>query len=210
MKLTATIQVSVDGVMQGNGGLHEIDRRTGFERGGWARPLFDSESMAYVDELYQRADAFLFGRRTYDVFASYWGVMANEASPIAAALNSRPKYVASTTLIDPAWADTTVLGGDLAAAVRELKAAPGGELQLHGSGELARWLLEHRLVDELNLLVCPVVVGDGARLFPERGLDMALELVDSRVYPKGTTLLVYRPGGRPEYTRDVVDSDTGR
>lgn len=207
MKLTATIQVSVDGVLQGNGGLHEIDRRTGFERGGWARPLFDSESMAYVDELYQRADAFLFGRRTYDVFASYWGAMANEASPIAAALNSRPKYLASTTLTDPAWADTTVLGSDLAAAVRELKARPGGELQLHGSGELARWLLEHRLVDELNLLVCPVVVGDGARLFPERGLDMALELVDSHVYPKGITLLVYRLGGRPEYTRDVVGSD---
>jgi dihydrofolate reductase len=213
MRLSITIQVSVDGVMQGNGGLHEIDRRTGFERGGWARPLFDSEAMAYVDQLYQRADAFLFGRRTYDVFASYWGTMANEASPIAAAMNTRPKYVASTTLTNPAWAGTTVLGaggGDLAAAIRELRARPGGELQLHGSGTLARWLLEHRLVDELNLLVCPVVVGDGVRLFPERGLDMALEVVESRTYPKGITLLVYRPGGRPEYTRDVVGSGETR
>jgi dihydrofolate reductase len=210
MKLTVTIQVSVDGVMQGNGGLHEMDRRTGFERGGWARPLFDSESMAYVDQLYLRADAFLFGRETYDVFAPYWGAMANEASPIAAALNTRPKYVASTTLTDPAWEGTTVLGGDgnLAAAVRRLKAEPGGELQLHGSGTLARWLLDHRLVDELNLLLCPVVVGDGVRLFPERGLDLALDLVESRTFPKGITLLVYRPGGRPEYARDVVE-DSG-
>lgn len=204
MKLTITIQVSVDGVMQGNGGLHELDRRTGFERGGWARPLFDAEAMAYVDQLYRRADAFLFGRRTYDVFASYWGAMANEAGPIAQALNTRPKYVASTTLTDPTWSGTTVLGDDLAAAVRELKARPGGELQLHGSGALARWLLEHRLVDEVNLLLCPVVVGDGVRLFPERGLDMALEVVESRTFPKGITLLVYRPGGRPEYARDVV------
>src|SRR5882724_12297058 len=115
MKLTTTIQVSVDGVMQGNGGLHVEDRRLGFERGGWARPLFGGESMTYVNELYQRADAFLFGRRTFDIFAPYWGSMANSASPIAAALNTRPKYVASNTIIDPKWADTTVLSGDLAA-----------------------------------------------------------------------------------------------
>jgi dihydrofolate reductase len=129
--------------------------------------------------------------------------MANSASPIAAALNTRPKYVASTTLTDPNWADTTVLSGDLAAAVRELKAKPGGELQVHGSGDLTRWLLNNQLVDEINLLVCPVVVGQGTRLFPEAGLDMALELVDSRAYPKGITLHVYRPNGRPQYATDV-------
>jgi dihydrofolate reductase len=203
MKLTSTIQVSVDGVMQGNGGLHVEDRRSGFERGGWARPLFDSESMAYVDQLYQRADAFLFGRRTFAIFAPYWGAMANSASPIAAALNTKPKYVASNTITDPQWTHTTLLSGDLAAAVRELKAKPGGELQVHGSGALTRWLLEYQLLDELNLLVCPVVVGQGTRLFPEAGLDMALELVDSRSYPKGITLQVYRTGGRPTYAIDV-------
>ena len=203
MKLTTTIQVSVDGVMQGNGGLHVEDRRLGFERGGWARPLFDEEAMAYVDELYQRADAFLFGRRTYEVFAPYWGAMANSASPIAAALNTRPKYVASNKLTSTTWADTTVLSGDLAAAIGDLKAKPGGELQVHGSGALARWLLAEQLVDEINLLVCPVVVGQGTRLFPEAGLDMALELVDTRSYPKGITLQVYRPGGRPQYATDV-------
>ena len=196
MKLTTNTQVSVDGVMQGNGGP---DHRGGFERGGWARPLFESESMTYVDQTYQSADAFLFGRRTYDLFAGYWGVREDFDNPIVGALNSRPKYVASTTLTDPAWADTTVLSGDLAAAVGELKAEPGGELQVHGSGALTRWLLEHDLVDELRLLVCPVVVGQGERLFADAGPDLALDLVESRAFPSGITLQVYRPAGRPAY-----------
>ncbi|MFD0855246.1 dihydrofolate reductase family protein, partial [Actinomadura adrarensis] len=164
MKLTTNTQVSVDGVMQGNGGP---DHTGGFERGGWARPLFDSESMAYVDRVYQGADAFLFGRRTYALFAAYWGAREDLENPIVGALNTKPKYVASNTLTDPRWADTTVLSGDLAAAIRELKAGSEGELQVHGSGELVRWLLEHGLVDEMNLLIVPVVVGQGARLFPE-------------------------------------------
>src|ERR687888_651569 len=184
MKLTINENVSVDGVMQGLGGPDE-DRRGGFERGGWALPLFDDEAATFLGEVYQRADAFLFGRRTYEIFAGYWGARADSGHPIAAALNTRPKYVASTTLTDPQWADTTVLSGDVAAAVRELKAKPGGELQVHGSGSLGRWLLENELVDELNLLVCPVIVGQGTRLFPDTGPDTALELVDSRAYPKG-------------------------
>src|SRR5260221_6923857 len=96
---------------------------------------------------------------------------------IADALNTRPKYVASTTLNEPRWADTTVLSGDLAAAIGELKAKPGGELQVHGSGTLTRWLLANNLVDEMSLLICPVVVGQGMRLFPETGPDVALDLV---------------------------------
>ena len=196
MKLTTTTQVSVDGVMQGNGARDE-NRSGGFERGGWARPLFDSEAMTFVDQTYQSADAFLFGRRTYDLFAGYWGVMDPGSSPIADALNTRPKYVASTTLTDPRWADTTVLSGDLAAAIGELKAKPGGELQVHGSGGLVRWLLENDLVDEMNLLIVPVVVGQGTRLFPETGPDTAFELVDSRSTPNGVTIQVYRPTGRP-------------
>src|SRR4029453_7405798 len=103
MKLTTTTQVSVDGVVQGNGGRDE-NRSGGFERGGWARALFDSEGVTFVDQFYQRADAFLFGRRTYDLFAGYWGVMALGSSPIADALNTKPKYVASNTLTDPRWA----------------------------------------------------------------------------------------------------------
>jgi dihydrofolate reductase len=202
MKLTTTTMVTVDGVMQGLGAPDE-DRRGGFERGGWVAPLFDDEAAMFLNQVYQRADAFLFGRRTYEIFAGSWGVMPDpDNNPIAGPLNRRPKYVASTTLTDPQWADTTVLSGDLAAAIGGLKAKPGGELQVHGSGTLVRWLLENDLVDEINLLVCPVIVGQGTRLFPDSGPDTALELIDSRAYPKGITLQVYRPGGRPQYATD--------
>jgi dihydrofolate reductase len=207
MKLTTTTNVSVDGVMQGLGGPDE-DRRGGFERGGWQRPpgpLFDDEAAAFLAEVYQRADAFLFGRLTYEIFAGYWGVMADSGNPIAAALNTRPKYVASTTLTDPQWADTTVLSGDVAAAVGELKAKPGGELQVHGSGNLVRWLLDNHLVDEITLLTYPVVVGQGTRLFPTTGPDTALELVDSHSTPKGVSIQVYRPTGRPQYATATAD-----
>jgi dihydrofolate reductase len=124
------------------------------------------------------------------------------SGPIADALNTRPKYVASTTLTDPRWANTTVLSGDVAAAIGELKAKPSGELQVHGSGSLVRWLLANDLVDELNLLIVPVVVGQGTRLFPDSGPDIALDLVDSRAFPKGITLQVYQPAGRPQYATD--------
>ena len=153
--------------------------------------------MTFVDQVYQRADAFLFGRWTYEVFAGYWGAMRFGSGPIADALNTRPKYVASTTLTEGQWADTTVLSGDVAAAIGELKAKRAGELQVHGSGVLTRWLLDNQLVDEMNMLVCPVVVGQGTRLFPDAGLDMALDLVESRAYPKGITLQVYRPARAP-------------
>jgi dihydrofolate reductase len=129
MKLTTVTHVSVDGVMQGLGGPDE-DRRGGFERGGWALPLFGDEAATFLNGVFQRADAFLFGRRTYEIFAGYWGVMPDpDNNPIAGPLNRRPKYVASTTLSDPQWADTTVLSGDVAAAIGELKAKPAGELQ---------------------------------------------------------------------------------
>src|SRR5262245_16298413 len=123
MKLTTITILTVDGVMQGLGGPDE-DRRGGFERGGWVAPLFDNEAMTFLNQVYQRADAFLFGRRTYEIFAGSWGVMADSGNPIAAALNTRPKYVASTTLTEPRWAETTVLSGDVAAAIGELKAKP--------------------------------------------------------------------------------------
>ena len=202
MKLATNTNVSVDGVMQGLGGPEE-DRSGGFERGGWAMPHFDSETAALIGQVYQRADAFLFGRRTYEVFAGSWGTGswgANQGdNPISVALNTRPKYVASTTLIDPQWADTTVLSGDVAAAVGELKAKPGGELQVVGSLSLVRLLLDNDLVDEITLLTYPVVVGQGARLFPDAGQDTALELVESRATTGGVTMQVYRTAGRPQY-----------
>ena len=115
------------------------------------------------------------------------------------ALNTQPKYVASATLTDPAWSGTTVLADDLATAIRGLKAKPGGELQVHGSGTLTRWLLENDLIDEMTLIVVPVILGQGARLFPATGPDLALDLVESRVDSKGVTIQVYRPAGRPQY-----------
>ena len=209
MKLTTTAQVSVDGVMQGPGGPEE-DERGVFEHGGWAH--FDNEAGTVMDEIYQRADAFLFGRRTYEHFAGSWGTGSWGAkqgnNPISVALNTRPKYVASTTLSDPRWAGTTVLPGDLAAAVGELKAKPGRELQVHGSGALFRWLLDHDLVDEMTLFICPVVVGQGTRLFPDTGRDIALELVSSRATPSGVTIQVYRPTSRPQYGTATPDLNT--
>jgi dihydrofolate reductase len=203
MKLTTMTQVTVDGVMQGNGGASDDDRRAGFDRGGWARGRGDDDTTAFIKQTYQRADAFLFGRRTYEMFASSWGALPVENfpgwEPAWQALNARPKYLASTSLVDAGWADTTVLSGDLAAAIAELKAKPGGELQVHGSGTLIRWLLERDLVDEMTLVVVPVVLGQGARLFPADGPDLALDLVSSRADTKGVTIQVYRPAGRPEY-----------
>ncbi|MFI7062721.1 dihydrofolate reductase family protein [Kribbella sp. NPDC050124] len=195
MRLTTVTNVSVDGVIQGLGGPNE-DRRGGFERGGWALPLFEGEAEEYLGEVYQRADAFLFGRRTYEIFAGSWGVMDDPStSPIGSALNSRPKYVASTTLTDPQWAGTTVLSGDLATAIRDLS----GEVQVHGSGNLVRWLLANNLVDELTLLTYPVVVGQGTRLFPTTGPDTALTLVNTHPTPQGITIHTYHPAGRPHY-----------
>jgi dihydrofolate reductase len=203
MKLTTMTQVTIDGVVQGNGHASDEDRRNGFERGGWARGKGDDETHAFINQTYQLADAFLFGRRTYELFARSWGTLTARDvpgwEPVMRALNTQPKYVASTTFTDPAWSGTTVLSGDVAAAVRELKAKPGGELQVHGSGTLIRWLLENDLVDEMTLLVVPVVLGQGARLFPEAGPDLALDLVESRVDTKGVTIQVYRPAGRPQY-----------
>jgi dihydrofolate reductase len=200
MKLTTITQITLDGVTQGNGGASDEDRRNGFERGGWALGKGDDETRAFITQTYQRAEAFLFGRRTYDLFAGSWGsVDQMRAHPVGVALAETPKYVASTTLAEPRWTDTTVLQGDLAAAVKELKAKPGGELQVHGSSTLVRWLLENDLVDEMVLIVVPVIVGQGARLFPENGPDLALELVESRADSKGVLTQVYRPAGRPQY-----------
>jgi dihydrofolate reductase len=145
-------------------------------------------------EMFERADALLLGRKTWEIWEPYWP--QHDDNPFGHRINVLPKYVPSTTLKDPTWQNTHVLDGDVEAAVRELKARPGRELQVHGSGELLRWLLERDLVDELNLRLYPVVVGDGLRLFPEHGQTHDLSLVESRSLPHGVTLLTYRPAGR--------------
>lgn len=194
MKLTAMIFLTLDGVYQGPGGPDE-DRRGGFDRGGWLALRSDAEIGPAIRSVYARADAFLLGRRTWEIWAPYWP-NHDDGGPIAHNLNVLPKYVPTTTLKDPTWQDTHVIEGDVEAAVRELKTRPGGELQVHGSGALLRWLLERDLVDELNLHVYPVVLGDGLRLFPERGPTHDLALLDSRTTPSGVTIQTFRPAGR--------------
>jgi dihydrofolate reductase len=194
-------QITVDGVMQGNGHATDGERRNGFDRGGWAVGAFGDETGTFITETYQRADAFLFGRSTYEMFSATWGTVEEmRTHPIGVALNKAPKYVASTTLTEPQWENTTLLSGDLAAAVRELKARAGGEVWVHGSGALIRSLLASDLVDEMTLLVVPVVLGQGARLFPHSGPDIALEVVESRTDSKGVAIQAYRPSGRPRYS----------
>ena len=209
MKLTTITNVSVDGVTQGHrlidarlrGAADALDEggSGGFERFGWAPPLLDDEASTFIGRAFQRADAFLLGRRTYEIFAGSWGAGMDPGNPVGEALDTRPKYVASTTLTDPQWQGTTVLSGDVAGAIGELRAEPGGELQVWGSGTLIRWLLDHRLVDEIVLLTYPVVVGQGRRLFAAGGPDLGLELVDLRSTPKGLTIQTYRTTGRPQY-----------
>jgi dihydrofolate reductase len=193
MKLMATMMLTLDGVYQGPGGPDE-DRRGGFERGGWIASHADKEAWPFLVSMFERADALLLGRRTWEIWEPYWP--QHDDNPFGHRINELPKYVPSTTLKDPAWQHTHVITGDVEAAVRELKATPGGELQVHGSGVLLRWLLDRDLVDELNVRLYPVVVGDGLRLFPERGQTHDLTLVESRSMPSGVTILTYRPAGR--------------
>ena len=195
MKLTTITQVSVDGVMQAPGeNLAEGDESMS-ERRGWAH--FDDEAGSVMNEVFQRAGAFLFGRRTFDHFASTWGAWDDPGdSPIWTALHTLPKYVVTTSSTPQGWEGTTVLTGDVGRAIREQKAEPGGELQVHGSRALVRWLRDNDLVDEMTLFTFPVVVGQGARLFPATGPDAALELVRSQVTSSGVTIQSYRVIGK--------------
>ena len=199
MKLTTMTQLTLDGVMQGNGASFD-DRSNGFTRGGWALGRGDDETREFITQTFRRAEAFLFGRRTYELFARSWGTVDEmRAHPIGVALSQAPKYVASTTSsiragrTRPSWVVTS------ATAVEELKASPGGELQVHGSGTLVRWLLDHDLVDEMTTIVVPVILGQGTRLFPEDGPDIALDVVGSRRDSRGVAIETYRPAGRPQY-----------
>jgi dihydrofolate reductase len=196
MKLTATIFVTLDGVYQSPGGPDE-DRRSGFDRGGWQASHADAETGSAIRSIYEPADAMLLGRVTWEIWSSYWPL--HDDNPVGHIINVLPKHVPSTTLRDPTWQNTHVIAGDVEAAIRELKAKPGRDLLLQGSGALLRWLLAHDLVDELVLFVYPIVVGDGLRLFPQRGPTHDLALVESRSTPSGVTIQTYRPGGRATF-----------
>ncbi|MFF8267818.1 dihydrofolate reductase family protein [Streptomyces sp. NPDC016562] len=198
-KLTLTTFLTLDGVMQAPGGPDE-DRSGGFDYGGWLVPFADEGMGEFVTEVFGRTEAFLLGRRTYEIFASYWPEHDDPADPVAGGLNRLPKYVASTTLKEPAWGPVTVLDGEhLQSEIVRVKDAMEGELQVHGSGQLAQWLLARDLVDELNLLVFPVFLGAGRRLFPTGGLPTTFELTGSRTTSAGAAIHTYRPRGRAAF-----------
>jgi dihydrofolate reductase len=196
-KLVVGTFVTVDGVMQAPGGPDE-DREGGFEHGGWLVPHFDDELGVFMDGLIGRADALLLGRKTYEIFAGWWPNQPDD-DPMAAKLNGVPKYVASRTLTSVDWANTTLLEGDAGGAVAKLKDELDGELHVSGSGDLIQTLLRDDLVDELQLIVFPVLLGTGKRLFGDGTIPTGLELVESRTTPAGVALQTYRRTGKPEY-----------
>ncbi|MGW2645342.1 dihydrofolate reductase family protein [Streptomyces sp. NPDC001393] len=197
-KLVSTIFVTLDGVYQAPGGPQE-DTRGGFEHGGWSFTYGDDDFGRFVTEVFERPGAFLLGRRTYDIFAAYWPKVTDPANLIAARLNALPKYVASSTLTDPEWSGTTVIGGDLTKEVTALKERTDGELQVHGSGALLRSLLDLGLVDTLHLATFPVVLGSGHRLFAEGAVPTAFTHTAGRITSAGVSIQTYEVAGRPRY-----------
>ncbi|AIY00050.1 hypothetical protein ART_0451 [Arthrobacter sp. PAMC 25486] len=198
MKLTLTEFVSLDGVSQGPGSPEE-DTSGGFTRGGWFVPHMDQDFIDQAAEWLGQADALLLGRRTYDAFARDWPQITDPHDPFTARMNSLPKYVASTRLTAGPWKPTTILTGDTAAAIAELKAGPGREIQIHGSARLAQSLFAVGLIDELRLVVAPVIVGSGRRLFPDGSTPTGLRLVSSRTTPGGLAIHSYQVTGNPDF-----------
>ncbi|MET9894118.1 dihydrofolate reductase family protein [Streptomyces sp. NPDC006465] len=197
-KLTVTAFVTLDGVHQAPGGPEE-DPSGGFEHGGWSVPYGDEDFGRFVTDGFSRVDAFLLGRRTYEIFAGYWPKITDPADPIASKLNSLPKYVPSSTLTRPAWENTTVITGELDKEVTALKERTEGELQVHGSAALAQSLFALDLVDTLHLMTFPVVLGAGRRFFAEGGLPTAFRRTGGTTTGAGVAINTYEREGRPTY-----------
>ena len=193
-KLVVVEMLSLDGVMQAPGGPDE-DRGGGFEHGGWAMPYFDEVAGEEAGKSMAATGAFLFGRKTYEIMAAYWPNQS-EGDMFADVLNGLPKYVASTTLDEPlAWSGSNLLKGDVTEAVTALKEEFDGNIVVLGSGQLARTLMEHDLVDEYGLTIHPLLLGSGKRLFDEAGAMRPLRLVDSKTSTTGVILATYKPEG---------------
>jgi dihydrofolate reductase len=197
-RLLVTTFLSLDGVMQAPGGPDE-DRSGGFDHGGWLMPFADEDMMRLVIDWIGRADAFLLGRKTYEIFAEYWPRVSDPGDPVARALNTLPKYVASKTLKEVEWNNSTLIRGDIVEEIHELKRQPGRELQVHGSGGLAQTLIENDLVDEYRLWSFPVVLGRGKRLFGAGTVPTTLKLVDSRTTSMGVAIHSYVRAGEMQY-----------
>ncbi len=193
-RLVTQIMVTLDGVTQAPGAKEE-DQRDGFERGGWVAPFTDDDFFQNADSSFAQAEAFILGRATYEQFAFWWPQRPTEGDPVSTALNTRPKYVGSRTLqpSDLTWQNSHLLEGDLVTAVERVKASVAGNIVISGSVDFLQALLRHRLVDELQMLVFPVVVGPGHRLFRE-ALPYTLHLTGSRVTGAGVQIQTWEPG----------------
>lgn len=197
-KLIVNAFLTFDGIMQAPGGPDE-DREGGFEHGGWQFPYADDVTGKLITAGIADASAFLLGRKTYEIFASYWPKVTDPNNPVAAALNSRPKYVASRTLERVTWNNTRLIRGDLVAELQKLREQPGTGVHTWGSTDLLQTLLKHDLVEELRTFVYPVLLGTGKRLFRDGTRPAALELVESVTTGKGGVYLRYRRAGKPTY-----------
>ncbi|ALV45108.1 deaminase [Arthrobacter alpinus] len=206
MKLTLTEFVSLDGVSQGPGSPEE-DTSGGFTRGGWLVPHMDQSFIDQASNWLERADALLLGRRTYEAFARDWPQIDDPNDPFTSRMNSLPKYVASDSLTHGSWNPTTVLSGDASSAIAKLKESPGREIQIHGSSILAQSLFAAGLIDEVRLVVAPVVVGSGRRLFPEGATPTGLRLISSQTTPGGLALQSYEVTGAADYATYTGVSD---
>jgi dihydrofolate reductase len=204
MRLTLTEFVTLDGVYQGPGGPTE-DRSGDFRHGGWLVPFFDEALGEYMTRIFGEVDAFVLGRKTYEIFAASWPKATDPDDPVASRLNALPKYVASRSLTRADWQNSTVLGGDVVAEVAKLKERPGRELQMHGSGALAQTLFDAGLLDTIRLIVFPVVLGAGKRLFAEGRTPSSFRLADVMSTPSGVTMQTLELTGPPEYGEVEVE-----
>jgi dihydrofolate reductase len=197
-KLIVNAFLTLDGVMQAPGGPGE-DSEGGFVHGGWQAPYADEASGRLVAEGFKDADAFLLGRKTYDIFANYWPKLTDPNNSIATALNSRPKYVLSRSLSSVAWNNSRVLKGDVLAEVRNLRQLPGRAIHTWGSTDALQTLLRDDLIDEYRLFIFPLVLGAGKRLFGAGTVPTALKQVQSITTGKGATYLRFERSGKPTY-----------
>ncbi len=201
MRLTLHTFLTVDGVIQAPGGPDE-DPDGGFPHGGWSFPYGDENFGAAVAAWFEQADGFVLGRRTYEIFSGHWPHVTDPSDPVAGKLNALPKYVASRTLTDLSWNNSTLIGSggsDVVAAVRKLKEQPGQELQIHGSCTFAQTLIDHGLIDEYRLLTFPVHLGTGKKLFAEGVAPGALQLTNLSSTSTGVIIATYVPAGDPQY-----------
>jgi dihydrofolate reductase len=192
-KVIVTEWMSLDGVVQAPGAADQ-DTTGGFAHGAWHQPYIDDLSQNWVVETLTAAGGFLLGRRTYEGFASHWPNAGEEEQVVAQPLNTKPKYVASRTLSEPLeWQNSTVLQGDVAQGVAALKREDGADLLVIGSTQLVQTLMEHNLVDEFRVMIDPLVVGGGKRIFRDDGVLRPLQLVDSKVTTTGAIVATYAP-----------------